>query len=485
MYADLNHADHHYRKKMQQLEQWMITSRLPPPMRIRMRTYFEILYPGNLAFNEKDILGELSLPLRQEVCEFKTRAVLKQLGIANSWSAGLAGAVAMQLTRHVHLRGEVLIHEGRKTSGLLFVTHGDLAVERFQRDQDDKLVLADDGKPTAEHLAVLKEGGIVGEMSLLDQHKLASATVTVRSMHCQVHKLDKATYNSLAQIYPELKRYLLRLAETRTKQNKARNKDEDGADGHYLFDAFLAHTWVADSLGRDNHERVATINRALKERGLNTWFDEDRLCGDINIQMADGIDRSRAVVIFITHAYMVKVNGDGPNGENDNAKFEFDLALLKKGVQRMVPIVMDPEVKDTKNWTGVVAGKFGTRLYIDCSEDDLSKGIDEVSDKIIKMLGNANEQSEQNQAQTDWLDAQIAAENAQTERESNDSISGLPKRRQISMYLGGRAGSSIGADSHGGSFGDIAAVSLAAVRLENAKRRGTDARRTNGNQITE
>ena len=33
----------------------------------------------------------------------------------------------------------------------------------------------------------------------------------------------------------------------------------------------------ADELGRNNHDTVAAINAALKNRGLNTWFDSDRL----------------------------------------------------------------------------------------------------------------------------------------------------------------------------------------------------------------
>lgn len=36
-------------------------------------------------------------------------------------------------------------------------------------------------------------------------------------------------------------------------------------------DVFLTHDWGVD---QGNHRRVAEINKALKAKGLTTWFDE-------------------------------------------------------------------------------------------------------------------------------------------------------------------------------------------------------------------
>ena len=40
--------------------------------------------------------------------------------------------------------------------------------------------------------------------------------------------------------------------------------------------------------------------------------------GDINKQMTRGIDDSSVLVVFVTSRYVTKVNGEGPNGANDN-----------------------------------------------------------------------------------------------------------------------------------------------------------------------
>ena len=108
------------------------------------------------------------------------------------------------------------------------------------------------------------------------------------------------------------------------------------------YDAFLTHDWGDDELGRSNHARVAEVNRLLKAAGFVTWFDEDRMQGDIVSQMANGIDSSAAVLVFVTENYCIKVAGAGRNGADDNCKKEFDYASRRKGIEKMIAAVMEP-----------------------------------------------------------------------------------------------------------------------------------------------
>ena len=50
-------------------------------------------------------------------------------------------------------------------------------------------------------------------------------------------------------------------------------------------------------------------------------------------------------------------------------KFEFDYALLKKGVGQMIAVVMEKRCRDPRSWPGVVGGKLGPLLYVDLAED--------------------------------------------------------------------------------------------------------------------
>ena len=46
-----------------------------------------------------------------------------------------------------------------------------------------------------------------------------------------------------------------------------------------------------------------------------------------------------------------------------------DYALLRKGVGRMIPVVMEPRCRNTRTWVGTVGGKLGGILYIDYADD--------------------------------------------------------------------------------------------------------------------
>ena len=93
---------------------------------------------------------------------------------------------------------------------------------------------------------------------------------------------------------------------------------------------FLSHDWGTDALGRSNHARVVALKRRLAEEcGLQCWLDEEKMEGNINLALADGIDASATVVIFITERYVMKVAGKGPNGNDDNCKKELMTVLRR------------------------------------------------------------------------------------------------------------------------------------------------------------
>ena len=157
-----------------------------------------------------------------------------------------------------------------------------------------------------------------------------------------------------------------------------------GLQSMIRYDCFLTHDWGEDEAGRSNHARVARVSTALKAEGLRPWFDEDQMRGDINHKMVEGIEASASMVCFITKRYLQKAWGVGPNGANDNCKFEFDYACRRKGVERMIPVVMEQGCRNSSEWTGTVGGKLGGLLYFDLSSDgdDFDKVVKRLADEI-------------------------------------------------------------------------------------------------------
>ena len=82
---------------------------------------------------------------------------------------------------------------------------------------------------------------------------------------------------------------------------------------------------------------MEAVNAALKQRGIITWFDGERMTGQILDQMCRGIDQSALVGVAITKRYMEKVYGEN---QNDNCKIEFNYARTEKSADGMLAIPM-------------------------------------------------------------------------------------------------------------------------------------------------
>lgn len=149
----------------------------------------------------------------------------------------------------------------------------------------------------------------------------------------------------------------------------------------YRYDAFLTHDWGKDEDERDNHKRVSRVNAALKARGINTWFDEDRLDGNIRHVMAEAIAQSKIVVTFITGNYRDKVNsGKG----KDNCFFEFNYASNYRS-DDIQAVVMEKRMRDPRVWGARLGAELGGCLYVDMVEDDpkiFNQKCDELANRI-------------------------------------------------------------------------------------------------------
>uniref|UniRef100_A0A7M5UXE9 TIR domain-containing protein n=1 Tax=Clytia hemisphaerica TaxID=252671 RepID=A0A7M5UXE9_9CNID len=141
-------------------------------------------------------------------------------------------------------------------------------------------------------------------------------------------------------------------------------------------DLFLSHDWGED--GKTNHEKVAKINQAIKNLGYRTWFDNERMVGNIREQMANGIVNTRCFIAFITKRYHDKVvNGT----ETDNCRAEFDFASIRVP---MIAIVLESSMKNPLEWKGNFALTLAPRLYIDLSGDINDDGYLSNQIKLLK-----------------------------------------------------------------------------------------------------
>ena len=157
-----------------------------------------------------------------------------------------------------------------------------------------------------------------------------------------------------------------------------------------MTDAFLTHDW-GQELGQDNHLRVSIVNDALKARHFLTWFDTELMEGDIRVAMANGIDRSECVIVFITRRYVDKVAGDDAN---DSCKVEFNYASTRKS-GKLIPVVMERQMLNTADWNGPVGLTLCTTLFVDMTGDlsnasYLNSQVDQLCVAITRIIGSRN-----------------------------------------------------------------------------------------------
>jgi len=151
------------------------------------------------------------------------------------------------------------------------------------------------------------------------------------------------------------------------------------------YDAYISHEWGERWI---NHKRVSVLNKALAERGLGVWFHDEnkQLLHDRTTEL---IDNSSFVIVFITQDYIRKVAGRGPNGSNEKCKVEFEYALQQKGIDRIIPVVMEHQCRNSSSWQGPVGLLASHLRYSFMNDGDLDRCVS----KIVQEIKKRNNQS--------------------------------------------------------------------------------------------
>lgn len=130
---------------------------------------------------------------------------------------------------------------------------------------------------------------------------------------------------------------------------------------------FISHAWGYDELGRDNHNRSKEIADMLLKKNYGVWFDDYDMYGNIDNAIMRGINNSKIVIICLTKKYCEKVNNAiNNNFLNDNCYKEWNYCLFKQKI--IIPIIMEPCMKNIYFQDGIIQMYLNNTLYIDCCD---------------------------------------------------------------------------------------------------------------------
>ena len=130
--------------------------------------------------------------------------------------------------------------------------------------------------------------------------------------------------------------------------------------------------------------------------GYKTWFDEERIRGDIDDRMAEGIEQTKCVIVFMTQKYYKKVSG---KTANDNCELQFRHAKRMKTSDKMIVVIMEPCMTKTEEWKGHVGMHLTGKVYIDMTgnvqnKTYLRKSMENLQKELwymgIKPMNNTN-----------------------------------------------------------------------------------------------
>ncbi|XP_016407545.1 potassium/sodium hyperpolarization-activated cyclic nucleotide-gated channel 2-like [Sinocyclocheilus rhinocerous] len=182
----LDSSRRQYQEKYKQVEQYMSFHKLPADVRQKIHEYYEHRYQGKM-FDEDNILGELSEPLKEEIVSFNCRCLVANMPLFANADPNFVTAVLTKLKFEVFQPNDFIIREGTVGRKMYFIQHGRVSV------------LTRGNKETK-----LSDGSYFGEICLLTHGR---RTASVRAdTYCRLYSLSVDSFNEVLEEHPMMRR---------------------------------------------------------------------------------------------------------------------------------------------------------------------------------------------------------------------------------------------------------------------------------------
>ncbi|XP_061573919.1 potassium/sodium hyperpolarization-activated cyclic nucleotide-gated channel 1 [Cololabis saira] len=182
----LDSSRRQYQEKYKQVEQYMSFHKLPADMRQKIHEYYEHRFQGKM-FDEENILGELSEPLKEEIVSFNCRSLVANMPLFANADPNFVTAVLTKLRFEVFQPFDFIIREGTVGRKMYFIQHGRVSV------------LTRGNKETK-----LSDGSYFGEICLLTRGR---RTASVRAdTYCRLYSLSVDSFNEVLEEHPMMRR---------------------------------------------------------------------------------------------------------------------------------------------------------------------------------------------------------------------------------------------------------------------------------------
>ncbi|XP_017570857.2 potassium/sodium hyperpolarization-activated cyclic nucleotide-gated channel 4 isoform X2 [Pygocentrus nattereri] len=182
----LDASHRQYQEKYKQVQQYMSFHKLPADMRQRIHDYYEHRFQGKM-FDEENILGELSDPLKEDIVSYNCRGLVANMPLFGNADPHFVTVLLTKLRFEVFLPGDIIIREGTLGRKMYFIQHGCVTV--ITREKKEKK---------------LSDGCYFGEICLLTRGR---RTASVRAdTYCRLYSLSVDSFNEVLEEHPIMRR---------------------------------------------------------------------------------------------------------------------------------------------------------------------------------------------------------------------------------------------------------------------------------------
>ena len=203
--ANLDVARAHYQEKMEEINDFLRTKRVPSPLQSRVRNYYAYLWETQKSISSVSITEELPHTLSMEILLFLNRAILEKVTLFKNANEIFIREIVQLLRPMVFLPDDYIIRQGEYGDCMYFLSNGDVEV----------LV-------NGTRVNTLGQGSPFGETALIQGEK---RNASIRALtYCDVYKLSKADLDVLRARYPDFDAEVKKVAEARLKDTEEKTK---------------------------------------------------------------------------------------------------------------------------------------------------------------------------------------------------------------------------------------------------------------------
>jgi len=203
--ANLDTARAAYQEKMEEINDFFRTKRVPSALQSRVRDYYGYLWETQKSVSSVSLTEELPHTLSMEILLFLNRTILEKVSLFRSANEIFIREIVQLLRPIVFLPGDYIIRQGEYGDCMYFLSSGDVEV------------LVGDSK-----VAQLGAGSPFGETALLQGEK---RTASIRAVsYCDVYKLSKADFDALRARYPEFDAEVKKVVEDRLRDTQEKTQ---------------------------------------------------------------------------------------------------------------------------------------------------------------------------------------------------------------------------------------------------------------------